>query len=165
MELAILLFVLFVGFPIYSIFYIIFNVCRINGELNERYNRYLITEDLIQRIRNDEDVPLKDFEGLLYKNHYNDWQQSEFERNILLEKRKEDMIEEYYDNEKTNREYINVLAGQAYVNSIIFGSTHKRRKQMGEFYFVPEEEIKKLNENDLKLYYCCLDFCKRYSTI
>ncbi len=165
MELAILLFVLFVGFPIYSIFYIIFNICRVNGELNKRYDRYLITENLIQRIRNDEDVPLEDFEGLLYKNHYNDWQQSEFERNMLLQECKDKIIEEYYDNEKTNREYINVLAGQAYVNSIIFGSTHKRRKQMGEFYFVPEEEIKKLNENDLKLYYCCLDFCKRYSTI
>lgn len=165
MELAILLFVIFVGLPIYFVFCVFFNICRINGELNKQYNRYLITENLIQRIRSGEDVPLEDFEGLLYKNHYNDWQQSEFERNILLESRKEYMIEEYYDNEKINREYLKALAGQAYVNSIIFGSTHKRRKQMGELYFIPEEEIKKLNENDLRRYYHCLDSCRRYATI
>lgn len=165
MELAILLFVLFVGFSIYSIFYIIFVIFRINGELNERYNRYLITEDLIQRIRSGEDVPLEDFDELLDKNKYNDWQKSECKRNMSLERWKDYMVEQYSDNNKTNIEYIKVLAGQAYVNSMLFGSTHEKRKRMKEFYFVPEEEIKKLNENDLKLYYDCLDSCRRYATI
>ena len=165
MELAILLFVLFVGLPIYCVLHVIFNIFRLNRELCEQYDRYLITENLIQRIRSGEDIPLEDFDGLLYKNKYNDWQQSEFERNILLERWKEYMIEEYSDNNKTNNEYIKVLAGQTYVNSILFGLTHEKRKWMKEFYFVPEEEIKKLNESDLKWYYYCLDSCKRHSTI
>lgn len=164
MELAILLFVLFVGFPIYSMFYIIFNICRVNGELNKRYNRYLITEDLIQRIRSGEDVPWEDFGELLDKNKYNDWQKSGCKPNISLEIQKDYMVERYsYNN--TNIEYIKVLAGQAYVDSMLFGSTHEKRKQMGEFYFIPEEEIKKLNENDLRRYYCCLDVCKKSSTV
>lgn len=164
MELAILLFVLFVGFSIYSILYIIFVIFRVNGELNEQYNRYLITEDLIQRIRSGEDVPWEDFGELLDKNKYNDWQKSGCKPNISLEIQKDYMVERYsYNN--TNIEYIKVLAGQAYVDSMLFGSTHEKRKQMGEFYFVPEEEIKKLNENNLELYYGYLDSFRRYATI